>query len=113
MSQKLPTRDFTESLNQYRRELDALDAQLVSVLAARFAITRRIGALKAAHGVAAADPAREQTQLERLLSLSGGLDLPADLTRAIYDSLFRFVRESHRAQAASVTVDFAEVESEP
>jgi chorismate mutase len=105
MSQELRGREFTESLNEHRRELDALDAQLVSLLAARFAVTRRIGALKAANGVAAADPAREQAQLERLLSLSGDLELPADLTRAIYDSLFRFVRESHRAQAVSANAD--------
>ncbi|HYP97473.1 MAG TPA: chorismate mutase [Polyangiaceae bacterium] len=111
MSRPRPTHGFTESLNEHRRELDAIDAQLVSLLAARYAVTRRIGALKAAHNVAAADPAREQAQLERLLALSGQLDLPADLTRAIYDSLFRFVRESHRTQAASARVGIAEAES--
>src|SRR3954471_1783031 len=108
MSSQVPSSDFRTLLLEHRGELDALDAQLVSLLAARFAVTRRIGALKAAHGVAAADPAREQAQLERLVSQSGDLDLPAGLTRVIYDSLFRFVRESHRAQAASANVDLGE-----
>ena len=95
------TLDFSDLLLEHRRELDALDAQLVSLLSARFAITRRIGALKAAHGVAAADPAREQAQLERLLSLSTDLELPSEVTRAVYEILFRFVRANHLAQRAA------------
>ena len=104
--------DFTNSLLEHRRELDALDARFVSLLAARFSITRRIGALKAAHGVAAADPAREQAQLDQLLMLSADLDLPTEVTRAVYDTLFRFVRANHRAQASSTRIAPPELESE-
>ena len=64
---------FTDSLLEHRRELDEIDAHLVSLLGSRFAVTRRIGALKARHGVAGADPARERAQLERLLVLSAGV----------------------------------------
>ena len=92
---------FTDSLLEHRRELDAIDAHLVSLLGARFAVTRRIGALKACHGVAAGDPEREQAQLERLLVLSADLDLPTEVTRAVFETLFEFVRASHRAQASS------------
>ena len=92
---------FTDSLLEHRRELDAIDAQLLSLLGVRFAITRRIGALKACHGVEAADPAREQAQLERLLVLSADLDLPTEVTRAVFETLFGFVRANHLAQASS------------
>ena len=92
---------FTDSLLEHRRELDAIDAQLLSLLGVRFAITRRIGALKACHGVEAADPAREQAQLERLLVLSADLDLPTEVTRAVFEALFGFVRANHQAQASS------------
>ncbi|MET0794307.1 MAG: chorismate mutase [Polyangiaceae bacterium] len=98
--QPLP-QTFSASLIEHRRELDSIDAQLVSLLAARFAITRRIGALKAAHGVAAADPAREQAQLERLLVLSAAEELPTEVTRTVFETLFRFVRANHLAQANS------------
>jgi len=72
---------------------------VVSLLAMRFATTRSIGALKAAHGVAPADPVREQAQLERLVLLSTDLDLPPEVTRAVFETLFRFVRANHLAQA--------------
>jgi len=100
--QSLP-KIFTDSLQMYRRELDDLDAQLIALLAVRFAITRNIGALKASHGVAAADPAREREQLDRLVSLSADSDLPSEVTRAVFETLFRFVRANHLAQASSAT----------
>ena len=98
MTPQLPPQRFADSLLEHRRELDAIDAQLVSLLAARFAVTRRIGELKAAHGVAAADPAREQAQMERLLTLSAAQELPIEVTRTVFETLFRIVRENHLAQ---------------
>ena len=98
--QPLP-QSFSDSLLEQRRELDAIDAHLVSLLGARFAVTRRIGALKARYGVPAGDPAREQEQLERLLVLSADLDLPTEVTRAVFEALFGFVRANHQAQASS------------
>jgi len=93
------SQSFADSLHAYRRELDELDARLISLLAERFAVTRRIGALKAVHGVGAVDRLREQAHLERLVSLSAAVDVPAEVTRAVFETLFRFVRENHRAQA--------------
>jgi len=101
MSKQPPAGDFCELLLAHRRELDALDEQLVSLLAARFAVTRRIGALKAAHGVPAADAERERAQLESLTLLSRELGLPSDVTRALYQTLFQFVRENHLTQAVA------------
>ncbi len=103
---------FADALQMYRRELDELDLQLVSLLAVRFGITRNIGALKASHGVAAADPAREQAQLERLLSLSAELGLQTEVTHAVFETLFRFVRANHLAQASSSTASAVELEPE-
>jgi chorismate mutase len=95
------SRIFSDSLLEHRRELDGIDAQLVRLLSARFAITRRIGALKADHGVPAADPAREQAQLVRLLALSAELGLRGEVTRAVFETVFEFVRADHLAQASS------------
>ncbi len=94
---------FADCLQRYRRELDELDDHLISLLATRFAITRSIGALKAEHGVAAADPARERAQLERLLGLAADLGLPIEVTRAVFETLFRFVRANHRTLAGAQT----------
>lgn len=90
---------YLDALLGYRQELDALDAELVALLATRFAVTRQVGALKAAHGAAAADPGREHAQLERLSELSSSLGLPVEVVRAVFATVFRFVREGHLAQA--------------
>jgi len=109
--QLLP-RDFADSLLEHRRALDALDAQFVGLLAARFSITRCIGALKASHDVAAADPEREQAQLERLALLSADVGLPSEVAHAVYETLFQLVRTNHLAQARSANSGAAEREPE-
>ena len=65
-----------ELLSEERRSIDNIDAALVHLLAERFSHTQRVGMLKAEHGLPAADPAREQRQIQRLRSLAdeAGLD---------------------------------------
>lgn len=92
---------FYDSLHEHRRELDALDLQLLSLLAARFAVTGKIGELKARHGAPAADPLREQAQLERLVGLSRELGLRPQVIRAVFETLFLFVRKDHLAHAGA------------
>ncbi|MFQ3595085.1 MAG: chorismate mutase, partial [Sphingomonadaceae bacterium] len=50
---------MSESLQDFRRSIDNIDAALVHLLAERFKITKRVGAFKAASGLPPADPARE------------------------------------------------------
>ncbi len=59
-----------------RSSIDNLDAALVHLLAERFKITQRVGELKAAKGLPAADPSREEQQIRRLrqLAADAGLD---------------------------------------
>jgi chorismate mutase len=95
-----PSDSFDESLREYRTQLDAVDAQLISLLAERFSITSKIGELKAQHRAPPADPMREAVQLERLLARSSEVGLPCEVTQAVYATLFSLVRESHTATAA-------------
>ena len=71
---------FHDSLLEYRAQLDAVDAQLISLLAVRFDITSKIGELKAQHCAPAADPTREAAQLDRLLASSSELGLAREVT---------------------------------
>jgi chorismate mutase len=59
-----------------RASIDNIDSALMHLLAERFKFTRRVGELKAAHGLSAADPARDREQIDRLTSIaeSSGLD---------------------------------------
>lgn len=62
--------DATVELNRLRNSIDNIDAALVHLLAERFKCTQQVGALKAAHQMAPADPTREQQQVKRLRRLA-------------------------------------------
>lgn len=70
-------------LADLRGRIDAVDAELVSLLARRVALAGEIGALKAKEGAAFYDPVREACVLEKVLDLNGGA-LPETAVRAIY-----------------------------
>lgn len=65
-----------EELQKLRGSIDNLDAAIVHIMAERFKITKRVGQLKAAQGLPAADPDRERQQIARLRALAhdAGLD---------------------------------------
>ncbi|MBO1031533.1 chorismate mutase [Tessaracoccus sp. SD287] len=62
-------------LGELRGSIDNLDAALVHLLAERFKVTRQVGELKARGGLPAADPTREQRQIERLRALAADAQL--------------------------------------
>ena len=65
-----------EQLQRFRSSIDNIDAALVHLLAERFKITQDVGRYKAVAGLPAADPDREERQVERLrqLAVQSGLD---------------------------------------
>lgn len=63
-------------LASYRSSIDNIDAALIHLLAERFKVTQQVGQYKAAAGLPAADPDREEQQVARLRDLAeqSGLD---------------------------------------
>ena len=57
-------------LTELRSSIDNIDAALVHLLAERFKCTQKVGHLKAAAGLPAADPDRERQQIQRLRALA-------------------------------------------
>ena len=77
----------------YRARIDALDGQLIRLLAERFEITKAVGAHKAEVGLPPADPGREAEQVARLRAIAedAGMD-PAfseQVFRLIVDEVIR------------------------
>ena len=82
-----------EVLAGYRARIDALDNQLMRLLAGRFEITKAVGAHKAEVGLPPADPGREAEQVARLRAIAEevGMD-PAfseQVFRLIVDEVIR------------------------
>ncbi len=82
-----------ETLSGYRQSIDNIDMALVCLLAERFKVTQAVGRHKAAAGLPAADPKREEEQIARLRALAQGANLDPDFSekflRFIIDEVIR------------------------
>ncbi|QFQ96546.1 chorismate mutase [Streptomyces phaeolivaceus] len=79
--------DVRAELTRLRDSIDNIDAAVVHMLAERFKCTQRVGHLKAAHQLPAADPGREAQQINRLR----GLAESAKLDPAFAEKLLNFI----------------------
>ena len=82
-----------------RASIDNLDAAIVHLLAERFKLTRRVGALKAEHALPPADPAREQRQIERLRQLADTAGLEPELAEKFLNFIVKEVIRHHEVIA--------------
>ncbi len=87
-------------LAELRQSIDNIDAALVHLLAERFRCTQRVGRLKAAHGLPAADPAREAQQIARLRGLAESAHLDPAFAEKFLTFVIDEVIRHHRAIAA-------------
>lgn len=76
-----------KALAELRGSIDNMDSALVHLLAERFKITQRVGRLKAAAGLPAADPDREAQQITRLRALA----LEAELDPELAEKFLNFI----------------------
>jgi len=79
-----------------RASIDELDGDLIDLLSSRFALTRRIGQLKADLGLPASDPARQAVQIERLRALAVVADVNPDLAADLLNLIMAEVVRQHQ-----------------
>lgn len=84
-----------ESLERYRATIDNLDAALIHILAERFRTTKAVGDYKARRDLPAADPARENEQVQRLRRLAVEADLDPDFAEKLLNFIIREVIRHH------------------
>lgn len=81
-------------LDVLRDRIDAIDTQILELVAERIRIVLEVGNYKRARGIQVYDPARERALLERLSS-----DPPAPLDAATVRRIFeRLIDESRRLE---------------
>lgn len=88
MTQKAPdssnSSDTREVLAEHRRRMDALDDEIVTLLARRFDLVREVAELKAAHGIAARIPERIEEVCARNADHGALKGVDPDFLRALY-----------------------------
>ena len=85
----------SEALEALRREIDALDTQIVELLSRRAGVSRQVGELKQGDGRAVYTPVREAQLLDRLTRLRGDALRP-DHLRSIYREILSASRDLQR-----------------
>ncbi|WP_421181651.1 bifunctional chorismate mutase/prephenate dehydrogenase [Aeromonas enteropelogenes] len=89
---------MAEELNALRDKIDAVDKQLIDLLAERLALVGEVGEVKSRHGLPIYAPDREASMLARRRAEAETLGVPGDL---IEDVLRRVMRESYILESAS------------
>ncbi|MFM5229074.1 bifunctional chorismate mutase/prephenate dehydrogenase [Aeromonas media] len=89
---------MAEELNALRDKIDAVDRQLIDLLAARLALVGEVGEVKSRHGLPIYAPDREASMLARRRAEAERLGVPGDL---IEDVLRRVMRESYILESTS------------
>ena len=92
--------DATTELQRLRASIDNIDAALVFMLAERFRCTKQVGELKAAHGMPASDPGREERQIARLRRLAEEADLDPEFAQKWFGFVVAEVIRHHTAAGA-------------
>ena len=82
-------------LTALREQIDRLDQSLVLLLANRFALTQRVGELKAREQLQSFDAAREQRKLEHIRGLCQEHGVNAELMAGILEEIMREVVRNH------------------
>lgn len=79
------TRDAAlDALGRCRHQIEAIDRELVGLLAKRVALSKEIGAMKKVAGLPTLDPAREAEVIRRAATLAREIGLSDEKVRDIF-----------------------------
>lgn len=87
----------TTTLPALRTKLDAIDDQLITLLAVRFELTRQVGEYKAKHNLPAIDLQREAEQFARVRKIAVAEGLNQDFAQAFLRLIIDEVVRGHKA----------------
>lgn len=93
------TTEHPDGLDALRRDIDALDARVVDLLAERQRLVEKVAAWKRSHNLPVYHPAREEDLISRRRAQAQGAGLDPDL---LEDLFRRLLRQSRVAQSADL-----------
>jgi chorismate mutase len=89
--------DVLTELKEIRQSIDNIDAAITYMLSERFRCTKRVGLLKAKHGLPPSDPKREVEQVARLRRLASDSKLDPDFAEKFLAFVIREVIRHHES----------------
>lgn len=93
----MATEPVPAELLRVREQIDRIDQGLVLLLANRFALTQRVGELKAEHALESVDPDREMNKLAQIRALCVEHNVDPGLVSEILERVMRKVVKNHDA----------------
>jgi chorismate mutase-like protein len=84
---------MSNELEELRREIDALDIELIDVLARRIDVVRKVGKLKAGTDISVVQPARAQAVKNRAAEMGSDKGLDESFVRQVYDLMIDHAHE--------------------
>ncbi len=99
--------DAKEQLEEYRKQIDGLDIELIDVLARRIDVVRRVGELKASADINVIQPKRAEMVKDRAAKMGAEKGLDEGFVRAFYDLMIDHAHVLEHAIMDGVTLDAA------
>lgn len=84
---------MTNPLQPYREKIDALDDQIIELLAQRMDIVREVGVIKARENIALVQHARVKEVCDRCAALARDKGLDESLVRKLYETIIDHAHE--------------------
>ena len=85
------------TLEELRREIQRVDADIIALLGERMSIVRAIGEVKRSQGIAVVDPAREAAVVAYVAQLARDAGLPEDAVRELFWRIMALSRKEQHA----------------
>ncbi len=92
-STALASRAVPDELTVLREAIERVDDALITLLAERQTLAKRVGETKRAAGLAVVDPAREASVVRRAAERARSTGLPPDAVRELFRRLIALSRE--------------------
>ena len=90
----------TNRLSEMRHQIEAIDRQIVELIAERVRLARQLGPIKRSKGLSTTDPEREAAVIRHTAELARSHNLPDEDVRRIFWHVIALSRQAQRYDAA-------------
>lgn len=83
-------------IEEYRKEIDTINREIIDLLAKRAALSHKIGEIKKTEGKEIYDPSREERILNKVAEIATEKGINPELTKDIFKTIFKFSYDTQK-----------------